>query len=76
MKLTSDERGFEMRPAEMTADYGIAIPYSEPTRYVIASAALKTSRPDICCLLLTGEAYDSRNEEDRNLPEVSTNPKN
>jgi hypothetical protein len=49
---------FEMRPAQMTADYGIAIPYSEPTRYVVASSALTDSRPEICCLLLTGEAYD------------------
>lgn len=55
---------FEMRPAEMTADYGIAIPYSEPTRYVVASSALKESKPDICCLLLTGEAYDCGTGED------------
>lgn len=50
---------FEMRPTEMTADYGIAIPYSEPTRYAVASSALADSRPEICCLLLTGEAYGS-----------------
>jgi hypothetical protein len=65
---------FEMRPAEMTADYGIAIPYSEPTRYVVDSAALKTSRPDICCLLLTGEAYDSRTEEEGVVAESNAKP--
>ncbi len=50
---------FEMRPIEMTAEYGIAIPYSEPTRYDVEGATLKGSNPDICCLLLSGDAYDT-----------------
>jgi hypothetical protein len=49
---------FEMRPIEMTAEYGIAIPYSEPTRYVISGSTLKESNPDICSLILTGDSYD------------------
>jgi hypothetical protein len=51
---------FEMRPADMSADYGIAIPYAEPTRYVVTGSALRASKAEISCMLLTGEAYDSR----------------
>jgi hypothetical protein len=51
---------FEMRPANMAADYGIAIPYAEPTRYLVSVEALRTSKPEISALLLTGDAYDDR----------------
>ncbi len=48
---------YEMRPKEMTANYGVAIPYAEPRRYVASPTDISRSRPEICSLLLTGEAY-------------------
>ena len=49
---------FEMRPPDLEkASYGVAIPHAEPTRYVVDPQAVKSSQPEICCLLLTGEAY-------------------
>lgn len=51
---------FEMRPPTMSEDYGVAIPYAEPTRYVVSPELLRASRPEICALLLTGDAYDER----------------
>jgi hypothetical protein len=48
---------FEMRPEDLSARYGIAIPHAEPTRYVASIEALTSSRPEISALLLTGEAY-------------------
>lgn len=49
---------FEMRPPDIeNASYGVAIPHAEPTRYVVDALAVKGSQPEICCLLLTGEAY-------------------
>lgn len=49
---------FEMRPTDLErASYGVAIPQVEPTRYVVEPRAVESSRPEICCLLLTGEAY-------------------
>jgi len=49
---------FEMRPPDLErASYGVAIPHVEPTRYVVDPLAVKNSQPEICCLLLTGEAY-------------------
>lgn len=49
---------FEMRPPDIEkASYGVAIPHVEPTRYVVDPLAVKSSQPEICCLLLTGEAY-------------------
>jgi hypothetical protein len=50
---------FEMRPDDMNAPYGVAIPYAEPTRYEVSGDVLRASKPDISCLLLTGSAYDS-----------------
>lgn len=47
---------FEMRPPDL-AEYGVAIPYAEPTRYVASVKDLKNSSPEISALLLTGEAY-------------------
>jgi hypothetical protein len=49
---------FEMRPQDLNAKYGVAIPHAEPMRYLVSAAALTSSVPEICCLLLTGEAYE------------------
>jgi hypothetical protein len=51
---------FEMRPTGMDENYGVAIPYAEPTRYVISTQALLASKPEISAMLLTGDAYDER----------------
>lgn len=51
---------FEIRPADMDADYGIAIPYAEPTRYVVGLEDLRRSKPEISALVLTGDAYEDR----------------
>lgn len=48
---------FEMRPQDLGAQYGVAIPHAEPTRYVVNPQSVKDSRPEICSMLLTGEAY-------------------
>lgn len=49
---------FEMRPQNLVeAQYRVAIPHAEPTRYVADVHAVETSQPEICCLLLTGKAY-------------------
>jgi hypothetical protein len=51
---------FELRPSAMDADYGVAIPYAEPTRYVASASDLHNSKPEISALILTGDAYDER----------------
>mgnify|MGYP003394317241 CR=1 FL=1 len=48
---------FEMRPTALDANYGVAIPYAGPTRYVADAQAFKSSIPEIASLLLTGDAY-------------------
>lgn len=48
---------FEMRPADLNAKYGVAIPHAEPKRYMASVSDLKGSKPEISALLLTGEAY-------------------
>jgi hypothetical protein len=48
---------FEMRPTDLTAKYGVAIPHAEPRRYIASVEALRQSNPDVSVLLLTGEAY-------------------
>lgn len=48
---------FEMRPSEINENYVVAIPYAHPTRYEASSADLKGTKPEICSLVLTGEAY-------------------
>jgi hypothetical protein len=48
---------FEMRPVDLDARYGVAIPHAEPRRYFAPIDALKNSRPSVSALLLTGEAY-------------------
>jgi hypothetical protein len=49
---------FEVRPPDVTANYRVAIPYAEPTRYVVSVQALRESKPEISALILTGDAYD------------------
>jgi hypothetical protein len=49
---------FEMRPSGTKENYVIAIPYAHPTRYHASAAKLRESNPEVCALLLTGEAYD------------------
>jgi hypothetical protein len=51
---------FEMQPGDEKANYRVAIPYAEPTRYVVSPADLQQSKPDIAALILTGHAYDER----------------
>jgi hypothetical protein len=48
---------FEMRQSSMHEDYVVAIPYAQPTRYVASTDELRESDPEICSLLLTGDAY-------------------
>lgn len=48
---------FEMRPGGMDNNYGVAIPYAEPRRYVASVKDLNESKPKITSLVLTGEAY-------------------
>ena len=49
---------FEMRPPNLeTALHGVAIPHAEPTRYDVDPHAVRSSEPEVCCLLLTGDAY-------------------
>jgi hypothetical protein len=48
---------FELRPAGMQDNYGIAIPLAEPMRYVISLSDLRASKPELSALLLTGHAY-------------------
>ena len=48
---------FEMRPADLDAKYGIAIPHAEPRRYTASVVDLRSAKPETFALLLTGEAY-------------------
>jgi len=50
---------FEMQPSNQDENYGVAIPYAEPRRYVASLQNLKDSDPELTSLLLTGEAYMS-----------------
>ncbi|MES3007438.1 MAG: hypothetical protein V4751_06675 [Pseudomonadota bacterium] len=50
---------FEMRPSDLHANYGVAIPHAEPKRYVVSVESLRRSTPEISALVLTGEAYGS-----------------
>jgi hypothetical protein len=47
---------YEMR-LDMASDYGVAIPYAEPQRYVVSVADLKASEPEVSAMVLAGEAY-------------------
>jgi hypothetical protein len=48
---------YEMKPLGSAADYGVAIPYAEVTRYTADVTRLRTTKPVMSCLLLTGRAY-------------------
>lgn len=48
---------FEMRPSTMDEDYVVAMPYAHPTRYLASMEAFRKSKPEICSLVVTGEAY-------------------
>lgn len=48
---------FEMRTADLTAKFGVAIPHAEPRRYLASVELLRQSKPEISVLLLTGDAY-------------------
>lgn len=64
---------FEMRPPDVTAEYRVAIPYAEPTRYVVSVQALKESKPEISALILTGDAYDEGTTRLREDPVPQSN---
>lgn len=49
---------FEMRPIDLSENYGIAIPNAQPTRYLCSVDSLRSSQPEISTLVLTGDAYD------------------
>ena len=51
---------FEMRPADLNAKYGVAIPHAEPRRYLASAESLRQSEPEVSVLLLTGEAYGAQ----------------
>lgn len=48
---------FEMRPDSLSARYRVGMPYAEATRYTVDVAHLQASKPEICALVLTGDAY-------------------
>ena len=48
---------FEMKPIGMDKGYGVAIPYAEPKRYSASTSDLRTSKPEIAALVLTGNSY-------------------
>jgi hypothetical protein len=48
---------FEIRPTEVSENFGIAIPFAQPTRYDVPIEALSSSKAEISTLLLTGDAY-------------------
>jgi len=47
---------FAMRLGQ-TDNYGVAMPYAEPMRYVTSKADLSSANPEIASLVLTGHAY-------------------
>lgn len=48
---------YEMRLDIVDGNYGVAIPYAEPKRYVVSAAALHASKPEVSAIILTGDAY-------------------
>jgi hypothetical protein len=48
---------FEIRPDDLSARYRVGMPYAEATRYTVDVKHLQASNPDICALVLTGDAY-------------------
>lgn len=51
----------------MDENFGVAIPYAEPRRYVALVKDLNAATPEITALVLTGEAYGY----DCRLPQLS-----
>ena len=49
---------FEIKPIDIDANYGVSIPYVEPTRYDVTIDDLQTTIPELSMLLLTGDAYN------------------
>jgi hypothetical protein len=47
---------FEMRLGNAD-DYGVAMPYAEPMRYVALKDALANANSQVASVLLTGSAY-------------------
>jgi hypothetical protein len=48
---------FAIRPYSLSARYRVGMPYAEATRYTVDMAHLQASKPEICALVLTGDAY-------------------
>lgn len=48
---------FEMSQGSLNNNYGIAIPYAEPMRYVASKGALTQSKAELVSLILTGSSY-------------------
>jgi hypothetical protein len=59
---------YAMRPDDQHANYSVGMPYAEGTRYLADLEVLGASKPNVCALLLTGEAYAGA---DTKAPEVS-----
>jgi hypothetical protein len=48
---------YELKLDIVVGNYGVAIPYAEPKRYSVSTAALRASAPEVSAMVLTGEAY-------------------
>ncbi len=48
---------FEMHTPNLEHNSGVAIAHAEPTRYVVSPHELHASKPELSCLLVTGQAY-------------------
>lgn len=48
---------FDVRTSNALAKHRVSIPHAEPTRYRADTEKLSSTRPQICSLTLTGEAY-------------------
>lgn len=51
----TDPTEMKMRSVDSTS--GVAIPYAEPKRYVADINALRSSKPDLSVLVLTGDPF-------------------
>jgi hypothetical protein len=49
---------FEMHTPNLEQNCGVAIAHAEPTRYIASPEELRSSRPELAALLLTGRAYE------------------
>lgn len=48
---------FEMKMRSVETTSGVAIPYAEPKRYIADLSALRSSKPDLSVLVLTGDPF-------------------